>query len=239
MLLPVQATDDAGNAVEAWNVVAWLGPNAPDPVTRGPGRVVLLSAHHDHLGRGRTPRSRAREGEHGQVHPGADDNASGVAVVLNVTRRLAASPRRRGVVVAFFTAEELGGQGARAFLDATLTDRAAILGAVNVDMVGRLGDGDLLWNGGVHVVEWSGLLAASDAALPLREDAKPFGANDAEALRSAGIPVLDLTTALHEDYHRPTDTADKLDAEGLDRVADFVHGVAAQLVSADAPPFTP
>lgn len=221
--------DHDGESRQGANILAWLPPNAADAVAAGPGRVVLAGAHYDHLGLGRTPHSRARPDERGRVHPGADDNASGVAALLGAADRLAAQPRRRGIVLAFWSAEEFGALGAKAFLDEQIPDPAAIRAAVNIDAVGRLGDGPLLWNA------CEGFPAELPQGLPLREHPEPFGDNDAEALRAVGIPTLDLSTALHEDYHRPTDTADKLDGAGIERVADFAAAILLGLANgADA-----
>lgn len=215
------------------NVAGWFPPKDPAAGT------ALLCAHHDHLGDGRVLRGASLPGEVGRLHPGADDNASGVAAALQATRLLANHPQRTvGVLVLFTTAEESECQGARAFVREWSGAPPTL--AINMDQVGKLGSGGLAW-------EWAGAADASSA-----DSAPPFFARAAEAagvileagngfsrrgdgvvLADAGIPTLCLYTGPHDDVHRPTDTADKLDYAGIQRIAALA---ALAVIEAQADP---
>ena len=176
---------------------------------------VLVMAHLDHLGLGWPD---VRAGNEGQVHPGADDNASGVAVLLALARSMAAEPpRARPVLFAVTTAEETGAIGARHLLG-TATPSSC----VNLDSVGRLGEGSVLVLDAHSAREWRfifmgvGYTTGADVAIAT----EPLDSSDQAACLEAGIPAVQLTTGPHVDYHRPSDTSDKLDAVGLAVVAE-------------------
>ena len=122
------------------NVVALLPATETTDVEKP---YVLLGAHYDHLGRGRGGNSLAREGEMGEIHNGADDNASGVAAVLSAGARLARVDRQRDVILAFWTGEELGLLGSADFVKTAPIAMEEIAAYLNFDMVGRLADNRL------------------------------------------------------------------------------------------------
>ncbi|HWM25220.1 MAG TPA: M20/M25/M40 family metallo-hydrolase [Chthoniobacterales bacterium] len=223
------------------NVVAVLPPSGP------PERAeyVVIGAHYDHLGFGETG-AMQRKGEEGKVHPGADDNASGTAAVLELAAALAeerkAKPEefRRGIVFAFWSGEEIGMIGSSYFVEhpaATLSNVAAYL---NFDMVGRLRENKLSLQGVGSSKAWRRLIEKRNVAagfnLSLQED--PYLPTDVTAFYPKGVPVLNFFTGGHDDYHRPTDTADKLDYDGLERITKFVRALALDLAkSAERPDY--
>jgi Peptidase family M28/PDZ domain len=173
--------------------------------------VVVVGAHYDHLGR-----------SDGAVYPGADDNASGTALVLELARAFAAAGGApRTLVFALFSGEEIGLRGSRHYLGNPTVPIERTVAMINFDMVGRLGDRPLDVGG---TATGSGLKTAVDDAgrqlgIALADRDAPGGASDHAPFYSAGVPVLFFHTGSHPDYHRPTDTADKIDADGMARVA--------------------
>ena len=204
-----------------------------DPSWRG--QSVLLTAHYDHLGMGWPD---PRRGDEGKRHPGADDNASGVAVLLEVARVLAASGAgRRSIVVVAFTGEEAGLIGSRHYVEHPVLPRDGIRAIVNIDAVGRLGSGQIGVLGAGTATEWPhvfrGIGFVTGTQTQLVQEALP--ASDQASFATAGIPGVQLFTPPHADYHRPTDTADKIDIAGLVKVATVTKEAIAYLADRAEP----
>ncbi len=219
------------------NVIGYLPPTtARDDVTTP--TMLLVGAHYDHLGDGRTVRSLARLGEIGHLHPGADDNASGVAVVLGVGERLALRPRARGVILAFWSAEEDGLQGTRAFGTGPSMALDRISCAINLDQVGRMRDDRLYYQILGPSRTWDVCLNRAREPLSLELVSRDDFAwrSDAETLGQAGIPTLALYTGNHDDTHRPTDTVEKVNAAGLETVAALVDRLLEKCNTDNAAP---
>jgi hypothetical protein len=210
------------------NVLALL-PGA-DPARAG--ECVVVGAHYDHLGYG-GDESLSPE-ETGKVHPGADDNASGVAALLAIAHAMKdAGPAPRTVLFAAFSGEELGLLGSALYAReppaACPIARTQLM--VNLDMVGRPREGKVFVDGADTA---KGLrdevtaLAARPPALPLRLafGGDGYGPSDQTSFFAKGVPVLFFFTGAHLDYHRPTDTADKIDAAGLEAVARLAYRAA-------------
>ncbi len=203
-------------------------------------QYVVLGAHFDHLGRGKNGNSLAKQEEAGGIHHGADDNASGTAAVLEAGRILAGMDRRRDVVLAFWSGEELGLLGSAAFLadDAGALDAERIAGYVNLDMVGRMRDNKLTVQALGSSSAWPGLVEQSN--VPVGFDIQtvddPYLPTDSTAFNSASVPTLNLFTGSHEDYHRPSDTAEKINFEDLSRVARFSALVTRKVANLDEAP---
>jgi Zn-dependent M28 family amino/carboxypeptidase len=199
------------------NVVGWLqGTERPD-------RFIVVTAHYDHLG--------VRDG---QVYPGADDNASGTAALLELARQLAASPPRNSVIFAALDAEELGLRGARAFVASPPVAREAMVLNVNMDMVSRNEAGELYAVGTYHYPFLAPLVERVDGRSALhvrmghdRPDLPPGDdwtlLSDHGAFHEVGIPFLYFGVEDHPDYHRPTDVFENIDP------AFFVRAVATVL----------
>ena len=212
------------------NVIGFL-PGA-DPAVGD--EAVVIGAHYDHLGLGvfgsLTPERR------GQVHAGADDNASGTAALLWIARSLAeAGPLRRTVVFVAFTAEEAGLLGSSHFVKNSPEALPATIAMLNMDMVGRLRDRRLVIFGSESATEWKPSLEAAAGELGLRlayEGTGP-GPSDQTSFYVKSIPVLHFFTGTHSGYHTPDDRPELLNYEGLEQVAGVVLRVARDF--ADAP----
>jgi len=225
------------------NVIAMLpGTGWPEaaeggvPAGRRPPETVVLGGHYDHLGYGGA--NSAAPGEH-TVHHGADDNASGTALLVEVARMLKREgPFPRSILFVAFSGEERGLLGSAHYAanaSVPLTDTAAM---VNLDMVGRL-DGDTL------VVHGTGTGTGLDALVDrlvtahgfkAAKEPGGFGPSDHSSFYARKVPVLHLFTGSHADYHRPTDTADKIRYDGMVRISRLVADIVRELATAPERP---
>lgn len=198
------------------NVIGILPGSNPD----FRGQSIVIGAHYDHLGHGWPD---VREGSRGKIHPGADDNASGVAVLLELARVLGAILKpERSAVFAAFSGEEAGRRGSRRFLKVRKgATQGEIIGMLNLDTVGRLGSRKLLALGAGSAAEWPHILRGAGFVTGVEIDLakERLDASDNVSFEEAGIPAVQLFTGPHLDYHRPTDRPERIDAEGLVKVA--------------------
>jgi hypothetical protein len=204
--------------------------NVIGKIDGGEGPPLVIGAHYDHLGLG-GPASLFKGRK--ALHPGADDNASGVAVLLEVAARLRKIASSRPIYFVALTGEERALRGSRT-LARVFVDRRAKQGTtfINLDMVGRLGIEDLLvyatddsgsrlriGDGATHAgisLDWRGLRDANSDHVPFAE---------------LGWEAIGLSTGRHSDYHRPGDTVDKIDWRGLGKIADFVSATVRLLAT--------
>jgi hypothetical protein len=223
----------------ARNVVAYLPASGPTTGVEKPW--IAVGAHYDHLGRGGNGNSLAGKDEAGRIHHGADDNASGTAAVLALADALSRQPRRRHVLLAFWSAEEIGLIGSNAFVNTPPVPLDQIAAYLNFDMVGRMVDNKLtvqatgtspMWN---RLIEQANVAAGFD--LVLQPD--PYQPTDVATFNGASVPALSFFTSTHVDYHRPGDTADKINYEDLDRIVAFARGIVSRVSDTpEAPQFT-
>jgi hypothetical protein len=228
------------------NVVAYLP--ATSPLTNVSKPWVALGAHYDHLGRGTSGNSLASGQEIGRPHVGADDNASGTAAVLAIAESLSKLPaRRRHVLFALWSAEEIGLIGSNEFVKAAGAQGPGgpavgeIAAYLNFDMVGRMQDNKLAVQAAGTSPVWGSILERSNVAagFDLAVQADPYQPTDVATFNEASVPSLSFTTGAHVDYHKPTDTAEKINYEDLDRIADFATAITRRLLELDdAPQFT-
>jgi len=215
------------------NVVAYLPPTGQSAEKP----YVMLGAHYDHLGRG-DESSLANADEAGEIHNGADDNASGVAAVLAAAGELAEQERSRGVILAFWSGEELGLLGSANFVDSSPVQMDQIAAYVNFDMVGRMRDNRLTLQalGSSHI--WPDLVEEINAAFNFDVQAvnDPYLPTDVMSFNLAEVPSLALFTGSHEDYHRPTDDAETINYKGLERISRYGAAVAFHLANEPEPP---
>jgi hypothetical protein len=185
---------------------------------------VVVGAHSDHIG---TSIAMANDVDRGEaVRPGADDNASGTAAVLELARRLAERPPRRSVLLVNFDAEEIGLVGSSEFLAHPPIDPQRMVLMVNLDMVGRLRDERLY----VEVHGPRSLAAFVDSSArasdlrssPTRETS---GRSDHATFVAWHIPAVALFTGFHDDYHRATDLAARVNVAGIRRVVDVAERI--------------
>jgi hypothetical protein len=218
------------------NVLAYLPATMPaDGVTKP---WIALGAHYDHLGHGNSGNSLARKEETGRPHLGADDNASGTSTVLAVADSLAKQPRRRNLLLAFWSGEELGLLGSAAFTEKQPVKVDQLAAYINFDMVGRMRDNKLAVQAVGTSSSWSRILEQANikAGFDLQLQPDPYQPTDVASFNQAGVPALNFFTGSHEDYHRPTDTADKIDYEDLDRVVDFAADIVKRVDALPEPP---
>ncbi|MGZ8201659.1 MAG: M20/M25/M40 family metallo-hydrolase [Burkholderiales bacterium] len=220
----------------ATNIVGYLpatsGLLAPDKPW------VALGAHYDHLGRGEIGNSLAGKDEARAVHYGADDNASGVAAVLAIAEALASRPRHRHVLIAFWSGEEIGLLGSSAFIRAAPVPIDRLAAYLNFDMVGRMQQNRLIVQATGTSPVWLQLLKEANAAagFDLALQADPYQPTDIASFNEAGVPGLNFFTGAHADYHRPSDTAEKINYTDLERVAAFGTAIVRRIASLDRAP---
>jgi hypothetical protein len=212
------------------NVLAWL-PGQTD-------EYVIIGAHYDHLGRGNF--DSLAPSQIGQIHPGADDNASGTAGVLELARLLA--PQRgqlkRSVLFADFAGEELGLLGSAAWVQNPTRPLAKAMAMINMDMIGRIKD-DKIYIGGVGTGStFKSVLEQAEKDTPFKVEysAGGYSSSDHTSFVTKKIPVLFFFSGLHSDYHKPSDTWDKINSPSAARLLDMIGNVTVQLAEAPDPP---
>ncbi len=214
------------------NIVGWF-PGS-DPALRA--EAVLVGAHYDHLGWGSSgslaPGERA-------IHNGADDNASGVAGVLELAQRVVADPPARTVVFILFGAEELGTLGSQHYVEAPDWPLEKTVAMVNLDMVGRLRKTLTIFGTGTSAA-WPKLVAGLEpgAAWTIRAVPDGFGPSDHAAFYGAGVPVLMFFTGSHAQYHRPDDDLATIDAAGEVQVLERIEAVVRAAADGRVIPYT-
>ncbi|HYX30072.1 MAG TPA: M20/M25/M40 family metallo-hydrolase [Pyrinomonadaceae bacterium] len=219
--------------------------------------AILIGAHYDHLGRGGDGSLAPRQGD---IHHGADDNASGVAGLLELARIFSAQDRkpRRTIVFIAFSGEEEGLLGSDYYVNHPLFPLANTVVMINMDMIGRLQQSKLMIGGIGTAQEWRDLVnkenklnlsvkrfgrppnqsvtyaTAEFFALTLNEDG--YGPSDHSSFYSKQIPVLFFWTGNHDDYHKPSDTADKINYEGEAGIVSFVERIIRDVDKNDKRP---
>ena len=217
-----------------------------------PKPAVIVGAHVDHLGPKAGPGSLATDDEKDQIHHGADDNASGVAAMMEIAEYLADQQRagklalKRDIIFSAWSGEELGLLGSSHFVrDAARTnlgDENAPLGTLfsaclNMDMVGRLRKALILQGTGSSDY-WSGAIERSNVpiGLPITTQKDTYLPTDATNFYLRNVPILNAFTGSHKDYHTPRDTADKINYEGARDIARFMALITRGLAISDSPP---
>lgn len=205
------------------NVIAYLD--------NGASSTVIIGAHFDHLGMGGSG-SLFREGT--AIHNGADDNASGVAMMFDLARKLLPkdSPKQNNYLFMAFSGEEEGLLGSNYFVKHPTIDLKKINYMINMDMVGRLNDENTLAVYGVGTApQFQELLAQDLPKLKLVKHESGVGPSDHTSFYLADIPVLHFFTGQHEDYHKPSDDVDKVNFEGMEVISDFIYSIIKKLNS--------
>lgn len=199
---------------------------------------VMLGAHYDHLGHGTGGNSLARDNEAGDIHNGADDNASGVAAVLSAAVDLAQMNRQRGIILGFWSGEELGLLGSADFVKAAPVPMEQVAAYLNFDMVGRLRDNRLSVQAVGTSSIWIEMIETLNDTFKfdIQFVADPYLPTDVISFNQVEVPSLAFFTGSHEDYHRPSDDADGVNYAGLDRISALGTAVAQQLVNRIEPP---
>ena len=212
------------------NVLAYL-PGQTD-------EYVIVGAHYDHLGRGNF--DSLAPSQIGQLHPGADDNASGTAGVLELARQFAPmkGKLRRGILFASFAGEELGLLGSAEWVKEPTRPLDKAVAMVNMDMIGRIKD-DKIYIGGVGTGStFQSVLEKAQGNSGFKIEYSPGGysSSDHMSFVTRKVPALFFFSGLHSDYHKPSDTWEKINAEGAVRLLALVESVTQQLASAPERP---
>jgi Tol biopolymer transport system component len=219
------------------NVISYV----PALKSNGDPQYIVVGAHYDHIGMGEIG-SLARKGEEGQIHNGADDNASGTSVVMELAAALAdelhANPDKYhyGFIFAAWSGEEMGIIGSSFFASNPPVPLDQVVAYYNFDMVGRLRDNQLMIQGTGSSTAWSPLLEKKNivAGFNLKIQEDPYLPTDVTAFYPKQVPVISFFTGSHEEYNRPVDDAETLDYPGMERVANFARMMMlAQSASGD------
>ncbi len=218
-------------------------------VLRGRGKLadewLIIGAHYDHVGMGyfgADPQNR------GKLHPGADDNASGTGAMLCTARGLhdyyaskGAPADMRSIVFLSFTAEEMGLDGSREFVQHPTMPADKIAAMINLDMVGRLRGNELAMSGTGTAEKFADIVrpAIERSGLTVKADPGGRGPSDHASFYAAGIPVLFLFTGNHDDYHKPTDKGFTVNPYGASKIVHLTEELAKTLATTpEKPKFT-
>lgn len=201
---------------------------------------IIVGGHYDHLGLGE--QFSLAPSQAGKAHVGADDNASGTAGVLELARHFAAGPKpKRGLLFLNFAGEELGLLGSAYLTENSPLPLDKAVAMINMDMIGRMREGSVIVGGvgtGSTFKPMMDTLSAKHPSLKLEmSEQGGVGSSDHTSFTAKRIPVLFFFTGLHMDYHRPTDTWDKINAEGAVELLGLVSEAATELSAGNRPQF--
>lgn len=214
------------------NIIGYINNNAASS--------IILGAHYDHLGYGEDHNS-LYVGEKKMVHNGADDNASGVAALIELSKWLKTSGLKKyNFIIAAFSGEELGLYGSKYFTDHSPIDLKNINYMLNMDMVGRLNDSTHGLNVGGYGTSptWGEIIKKEDAFFKIKPDSSGMGPSDHASFYKKDIPVIYFFTGSHSDYHKPSDDADKINFIGEMAVINYIKKVLEQTDKKDKLVFT-
>ena len=196
---------------------------------------IVIGGHYDHLGLG-DPKNPMSQADMGKIHHGADDNASGTAGVLELARLIARNKQafKRSVLLMTFAGEELGLFGSSHFVNDSTVPLPSIAAMINMDMIGRLSNRPLNVMGTGTSPDFPAWIAEANKEVGLNLALSNGGHEGSDHLSFNGkrIPTLFFFSGLHSEYHRPTDTAEKIDAKGAIQVLSLVAGTAELIANA-------
>ncbi len=210
---------DGDSTITGTNVIGFLNNNAEN--------TIVIGAHYDHLGYG--AEGSLHRGEKA-IHNGADDNASGVAVMLNLAQKLKGKNTNNNYLFMAFSGEEMGLLGSNYFVKNPTIDTKKVNYMINMDMVGRLKADSTL---AVYGVGTSPILKqtlkAHNESFKLIQKESGIGPSDHTSFYNADIPVLHFFTGQHEDYHKPSDDFEKLNYKGMQTISNYIFEVISDL----------
>lgn len=209
------------------NVLGYLDHGAP--------YTIILGAHYDHLGYGTFGSLYVGDPA---IHNGADDNASGVAMILEMAQRLSTEKKFNYLFIAF-TGEENGLWGSNYYCDHATIDLTKVTAMLNFDMVGRLNENKMAINGIGTSPVWVDLINASNTAnLTITMSESGIGPSDHTSFYLTDIPTIHYFTGAHEDYHKPSDDVPLINNEGMEIVADMVSNLIERMNATEKLAFT-
>lgn len=216
----VKFTKNQDGTITGRNVIGFINNNAEN--------TIIIGAHYDHLGYGGDG-SLYRDSIKA-VHNGADDNASGVAVMLDLARKLKGKNTNNNYLFMAFSGEEMGLLGSNYFVKNPTIDTKKVSYMINMDMVGRLKqDSTLAVYGTGTSSMFKQVLNAHNNKFKLIEKESGVGPSDHTSFYLADIPVLHFFTGQHEDYHKPGDDSEKLNYEGMNKISAYIFDVISDL----------
>lgn len=218
------------NKKSTQNVIAQI--EGADPLLKN--QYVVIGAHYDHIGMG-GKNSSSRMPDTLAVHNGADDNASGVAAILEIAQKIAQAKPQRSVLVIAFAAEEQGLLGSRFFVENPIVPLDSIVAMVNIDMLGRLNEEKELQVGGVKTsIEAEEILTQTNERYNFSLALSPqgYGPSDHASFYAYNIPVLFFSTGPHTDYHTPNDDIDGINFDGLALATEYIFDVVYEIANA-------
>ena len=206
-----------------------MGHNVIGYIDNGAANTVIVGAHYDHLGYGEDHTS-LYTGTIPMIHNGADDNASGTAAIIELSKIIkTAALKNNNYLFISFSGEELGLFGSKYFTDHPVINLSAANYMINLDMVGRLNDSTHGLNIGGYgtTATWGELLTEKDDFFKIKFDSSGTGPSDHTSFYKKNIPVLFFFTGVHSDYHKPTDDADKINYTGELLVLKYIYNIIA------------
>ena len=210
------------NKIHARNVVGFID--------NGGENTVVIGAHYDHLGYGEE--SSLYYGDEVLIHNGADDNASGTSLMLDLANRLAMKELVSNYLFIAFSGEEMGLLGSNYFLKNPTVKKEEINYMINMDMVGRLNEENKLSVSGIGSAKiFKQIINANNVEFNLVEfgSSSSFGSSDHASFYYEDIPVLNFFTGQHEDYHKPSDDYDKINFTGITKISDYIVDIIEEL----------
>ncbi len=224
--LPIEQVQEFGR--EYHNLLVLL-PGSDERLKR---EVIVIGAHYDHVGYGNATNS---QGPIGQIHNGADDNASGTSALLQLIKAFSSldTTPARSILFAFWDGEEAGLLGSKHWVAHPTVPLQDVRFAFNIDMLGRLREGKIVTAGWRSAPGLRALLASHNVTneLFLAYQPRVIADSDHYPFYSAGIPIVHLDTDKHHDYHRPSDDPEKINLEGLQHLTEFVYRVVLDAAS--------
>ena len=211
---------NSDSTITGRNILGFLDNNS--------SQTIVIGAHFDHLGWG--SEGSLHRGEDKAIHNGADDNASGVAVMLNLASKLKETNKGNNYLFMAFSGEEMGLLGSNYFVKNATIDTDSINYMLNMDMVGRLkADSTLAVYGTGTSPIFKHVVTATNDNFKIVEHESGVGPSDHTSFYLNDIPVLHFFTGQHEDYHKPSDDSDKLNYAGMDLISDFIYNIITDL----------
>lgn len=222
-------TAGTGETIEGRNVLGFID--------NGAEKTIVIGAHYDHLGYGAEG---SLADSAGQIHNGADDNASGVAAMLGLAKKLKAKKLQTNVLFIAFTGEEKGLWGSNFFVKNATVPTTEMAYMINMDMVGRLDTNNRL---AIYGIGTSPLFkpildSCNTFGFQSKFDSSGVGPSDHTSFYLEDVPVLHFFTGQHKDYHKPTDDTEFINFEGIEKVANYIEKVIVSLNTYDSIPFT-
>jgi len=214
------STVNTDSTVTGSNILGYINNNAE--------RTIIIGAHYDHLGYG--IEGSLYKGKEKAIHNGADDNASGVAVMLNLASKLKKTNKGNNYLFMAFSGEEMGLLGSNYFVKNATIQLDSVNYMLNMDMVGRLKKDSTLAVYGVGTSPiFKQVINASNNKFKIIEKESGVGPSDHTSFYLTDIPVLHFFTGQHKDYHKPSDDSDLLNYEGMEAISNYIYDIVTDL----------